>query len=136
MMKTSANTLRAVLLFCLVLMACHTLKGRAPHAGESNVITEAEIKAALAQRPLDNVWELISFLRPKFLSPRAQPSVNQGVVQVDPVVYLNNTRYGELAELQNIGAGQVVRIEYLKSSEATYRLGIGHEGGAILISTR
>ncbi len=135
MMKTS-KLIRLVPFFCLLLMTCHTVRNRPPHAGDFNIITEAEIKAALARRPMDNVLELVSYLRPKFLSPRAQPSVNQGLIQVEPVVYLNNTRYGDLDELQNIGAGQVVRIEYLKSSEATYRLGIGHEGGAILVSTR
>lgn len=135
-MKSAMKLLGFLLVTCVVLSACGSAKRQGPHAGESNIITETEIKEALEKRPILNALELITYLRPKYLAPRTQPSVNRGIIQVEPVVYINNSRFGQIAELQNIGAQQIVKIEYLKGTEATYRLGLGHEGGAILVSTR
>ncbi len=101
-----------------------------------NTITHEEIVKALAQRPIQNVFELIEFLRPRYLTPRIQNTVTQGAIRKEPVVYLNNARFGGIGELYNINILQVEEIHYLKSYEATQRFGIGHAGGAIIISTR
>ena len=57
-------------------------------------------------------------------------------MQSEPVVYMNNSRFGRIPELYNIDYRQIAEIKYLRSTEATQRFGMGHEGGAILISTR
>ncbi len=118
------------------MAGCSMTRNEVPVTAEYNTITYDEIVEAMSKRPMQNAYELIEFLRPKYLVPRIQTTVNQGAIRRDPVVYLNNVRYGTTDELYNISIGQIAEIHYLKSSEATHRFGIGHEGGAIIISTR
>lgn len=120
----------------LVSSACVSTRDGVQVSAEYNTITYEEIEQAMQRRPLQNAYELIEFLRPKYLVPRIQNTVNQGAIRKAPVVYVNNVRFGSVDELYNISIGQIVEIHYLKSNEATHRFGIGHEGGAIIISTR
>ncbi|MDQ7064512.1 MAG: hypothetical protein Q9P90_09700 [candidate division KSB1 bacterium] len=125
----------AILLTALA-MGCAGQVPEIPVKADYNTITFEEIQAALEKRPLQNAFELIEYLRPKYFMPRMQTTVNQGVMQREPIVYLNNVRFGKISELYNINILQIHEIVYLKSNEATQRFGIGHEGGAIIISTR
>jgi hypothetical protein len=120
----------------LLFTACAGQRVEVPVTADYNTITYEEIVEALKKRPMRSAYELIEYLRPKYLLPRMQTTVNQGVMRRQPVVYLNNVRFGTLNELTNINILQIHTIYYLKSTEATNRLGAGHEGGAILISTR
>ncbi len=120
----------------LLVAACAGQKPEVPVKAHYYMITHEEIQEALQKRPMQSAFELIEFLRPKYFIPRMQTTVNQGVIRKEPVVYLNNIRLGGLSELNNINILQIEEVRYLKSSEATSRFGTGHEGGAILISTR
>ncbi len=120
----------------LLFAACAGRRLEIPVTADYNTITQEEIIEALKKRPMRSAYELIEFLRPKYLLPRMQTTVNQGVIRREPIVYLNNIRLGTLDELNNIDILQIHEIRYLKSTDATTRLGAGHEGGAILISTR
>lgn len=122
--------------FALWLFGCSASTTVVRNSTSSSAISEKEIIHALHQRPLDSAYEVIQFLRPHYLMPRTLHTVTQGTIRVTPRVYLNNVLFGSINELHNIGAGQVATVEYLKSYEATSRLGIGHEGGAILIYTQ
>lgn len=104
-------------------------------SSEYNIITRAEIEKAMKQRPMQNVYEAIEFMRPRYLTPRVQNTVSQGALRSDPIVYVNGTRLGTIEELRNIDLAQVGEIQYLKSYEATQRYGMGHEGGAILVNS-
>ncbi len=124
------------LFLAMLAIACAGQAPEVPVKADYNTITFEEIQAALQKRPLQNAFELIEYLRPKYFMPRMQTTVNQGVMQREPIVYLNNVRFGKISELYNISILQIHEIVYLKSNEATQRFGIGHEGGAIIISTR
>ncbi|MCA9741317.1 MAG: hypothetical protein H6695_02975 [Deferribacteres bacterium] len=131
-------TVQAFGLICLAvgLAACGgTSKGAADSTTSYYVISKQEIEAAVEKKPMQNAYEIIEFLRPKYLSPRTQSSISRGVIQAEPVVYLNNARFGTINELYNISYEQITEIKYLKGREANHRFGFGHEGGAILIST-
>ncbi|MCZ6819785.1 MAG: hypothetical protein O7G31_09895 [Calditrichaeota bacterium] len=120
----------------LSLLSCTSSTRSDQNSGGYYVIRKAEILAAAKKRPIQNAYELIEFLRPRYLRSRPQPSVSRGVIQSEPVVYMNNSRFGRIPELYNIDYRQIAEIKYLRSTEATQRFGMGHEGGAILISTR
>ncbi|MFQ5651428.1 MAG: hypothetical protein ACE5IY_15945 [bacterium] len=125
-------------LLCLSasLCACASTKGGQEPSEGYNVISHEEIIAALEKRPMQNAFELIQFLRPHYLRPRSQHSVAKGVIQAEPIVYVNGVRFGRINELYNISYHQVGKVEYLKSWQATQRFGMGHEGGAILITAK
>lgn len=130
------------LLSCLVLsllavLSCAGLqKQREEEASDFYTITYEEVQAAAEKKPMISAYDVIEFLRPRYLTPRIQNSVTQGAIRKDPVVYINNVRVGGTNELRNIDIGIIVSIHYLKAPEATQRFGMGHEGGAIQISTR
>ncbi len=126
----------SLFLLALAVAGCAGQAPEVPVKADYNRITFDEIQLALEKRPLQNAYELIEYLRPKYFMPRMQTTVNQGVMMREPIVYLNNVRFGKISELYNINILQIHEIVYLKSNEATQRFGIGHEGGAILISTR
>lgn len=119
------------------LSACSASASRQDQEGGNyNVVDDEEIDLALEKRPLQNAHELIEYLRPRYLTPRAQQTVSQGVIRAEPIVYVNGVRLGMLDELYNISAVGISKISYLRGKEAAHRYGMGHEGGAILISTR
>ena len=121
----------------LPLLSCTSASTRPDqNPGGYYVISQAEILDAAEKRPIENAYELIEFLRPRYFRSRPQQSVSRGVIQSEPVVYMNNSRFGRIQELYNINYRQIAEIKYLRSTEATQRFGMGHEGGAILISTR
>lgn len=129
----------AVLLpfLAITMAACSgTSKGVADNSSDYYHITQVEITEAAKKKPIQNAYEVIEFLRPKYLAPRTQSSISRGVIQAEPIVYLNNVRFGTISELYNIYYEQITEIKYLKGREANHRFGFGHEGGAILISTR
>jgi hypothetical protein len=97
-----------------------------------NVITHDEIVAA--DRPGGTAWDLVSRMRPQFLSSRGVNSFRDGVSR-GPVVYLDGSRYGETESLKTISADQVMRVEFMSGPNATTRYGMDHAGGAILITT-
>ncbi len=121
----------------LPLLSCTSSSSRSDQNSSGyDVISEEEILEAVEKRPIQNAYELIEFLRPRYFRSRPQQSLSRGVLQSEPIVYLNNSRFGRIRELYNINYRQIAEIKYLRSSEATQRFGMGHEGGAILISTR
>ncbi len=118
------------------LFGCNGTTTGVRNHSPASALSKSEIHYALQQRPLDSAYEVIQFLRPHYLMPRTLHTVTQGTIRVTPKVYLNNSLFGDITELHNIGPKQIAAVEYLKSYEATTRLGIGHEGGAILVYTQ
>jgi hypothetical protein len=49
------------------------------------------------------------------------------------VVYMDDTRLGEVASLSTIPAGRVREIRYISASDATTRWGTGHSSGVIQV---
>ncbi len=126
--------LPVALVAALLISACGSSGGKSPR-GFSHVITAAEIEQSAANRPLRSAYDVIQYLRPNFLKMRGTTS-GAAAGATAPVVYLNNVRFGGPEVLHSIYTEQIIEIRYLSPSDATTRFGIGHPGGAILITTK
>ena len=115
-----------------VLLACaSTQTGQQQAARSSRIITADEIAGTRAKHAL----EAIQLLRPQWLNVRGVTSATD-LGAAAPVVYLNNTRYGDLESLPNIPAIGIQEIRFLNASDATTFFGINHMGGAFLIKMK
>ena len=52
-----------------------------------------------------------------------------------PVVYLDNTREGDVSTLRNISLDGVLEIRFFGATQAQMRWGMDHPAGAILVVT-
>lgn len=118
-------------LLALALAGC---AGRAP-AGAPPASRDAVLADELRGLELGNLYETLEKLRPEWLRSRGQRSPTNRESEL-PLVYLDNSRYGELQSLRNLRAGEVTEIHWLSGPVATYRFGTGHSGGVILVLTR
>ena len=112
------------------------LAGCGPHATHAasqnrNLITADEITRSNAS----NAMEAVERLRPSFLRTRGAQSM-QNSEPPTPIVYVDGMRYGTLQTLATIPALSIFSIEYMNAIDASQRFGMGHEGGAIVVSTR
>lgn len=114
----------------LTLGAC-AAKGRHVAPQDRNLITADEI----ARSNATNAYEAVERLRPAFLRTRGSQSI-QNQAPPTPMIYIDGMRYGPLQTLSSIPAIGIVSIQYLNAIEATQRYGFGHEGGAIMITTK
>jgi len=111
------------------LFGCATAGERGTRA-HPNQITVEEI----ASTNMSTALEVVQSLRPNWLRERGPVSIRnpQGS---EVIVYLDGARFGGMDSLRQIRVSSVASIEYLNSSEATFRFGTNHVGGAILVRT-
>lgn len=114
----------------LILAGCAPKRSNRP-ATNRNVITAVEIEKSGASSAL----EAVQRLRPHFLSTRGAQSIQDPNPPL-PIVYLDGARLGLPNSLAMISAASVATIEYLSSIDASARYGMGHQGGAILVTSR
>ena len=119
----------AVLVACIVTQACASTPGGGG-GSTGNVITQEMIGDASN----DNAYTIVERLRPRWLSPRTQASTGNAAPSF-PEVYLDGIRFGPIDALHRINGDQISRIEFLSGLDATTRFGLGHDGGAILVSS-
>lgn len=120
----------------IVAAALIGLAACAPHSTRAasqnrNLITADEIERSNAS----NAMEAIERLRPAFLRTRGAQSIRNAEPST-PIVYVDGMRYGTLQSLSTIAALSIFSIEYMNAIDASQRFGMGHGGGAIVISTR
>jgi hypothetical protein len=114
---------RRLLLFGLAGCAA----GRAAEDGplperQRNQITAEELDRV----QFTNAHDLVETLRPTWLVDRGGPLM----------VYVDEVRMGGRESLRQIPAANVAEVRYLTPIQASARFGRGHEGGAILVTTR
>jgi multidrug efflux pump subunit AcrA (membrane-fusion protein) len=111
-----------------------------------NLITADEI----ARVNVQNAFEAVQKLRPSMLRQRQIASANgQGGLAKDVppatgtsvsagqlVVYMDNTRLGDVEQLRQIPASSVAALRYYSASEAQTKWGSGHPGGAIEVISK
>jgi hypothetical protein len=117
---------------CLTAMlACSATNGTSGKKSHSrDLITQEEIQEDAAP----NAYELIRRLRPHWLRSRGAKSLKFAAESSHPVVYVNESHYGDIDSLSRIAIRNITAIKYLNSGEATTRFGLDHAGGAILIT--
>ena len=111
----------------LASCASQTASG-SPRAGP-NVITAAQL--AEAESDAQNLWQVVERLRPNWLVSRAATMRER----IDPVVYLDGTRFGDVESLREIPLTGVLAILRVSAQDATLLYGTGHAGGIIAVST-
>lgn len=126
------TTVIAVMLTLCVTACTAATHGSGPGL-QRNVITLAEIQAATV--PTTNLWDFIATSRPHFLRDRGAGSFSD-TSPVRAVVYLDGSLLGDIQVLKALGLSSVKLIQYMSGADATTRYGLGHSGGAILLSTR
>lgn len=101
-----------------------------PGARSTDVIYLDEIQGAKAQNALDAVRRL----RPRFLQSRGQTSLLARRDE-NPVVYLDNRRYGDIESLRMIPTEGIFEIRYLSPNQAQQRWGMNHSAGVIHVTS-
>lgn len=104
----------------------------APARGNSNLIVEAEVRAA----GVSNALEAVQRLRPAMLRQRGSQGFSDTQANAGIVVYVDGIQAGGVAALANVQALSVKEIRFISAADATTRFGTGHPMGAILVVTR
>ena len=126
-----AHSSRKVLLLsfavALGLTGCASSGGGGGGARPEGASSTRIVRAELASFPQVNLQEAVRRLRAGWLRPRVNiPS---------PMLYVDGARRGPAStELLNIRSAEVEQLEFMSSSDATTRYGVGHVGGAILVT--
>lgn len=123
--------------FGMALIACGGGGGGAaqpstvsrPIRGPADLISEAEIKASGFQTAL----EVVQNLRPAMMRPRGT-SPEVGTVAI--VLFVDDTRMGDVSTMSSIPADRVKEIRYINSRDATTRWGTGFASGVIQVTTK
>jgi hypothetical protein len=123
---------RALALGALALsLACASASSstRRPSGSRSDLIGAEELSKA--QWP--NAWELVSNLRPQWLTQRGTDSFNNpSVIQV----IVDDVRLGPVTSLRNLPTSGITSLQWVDALSATARWGLDFGSGAIYISTR
>jgi hypothetical protein len=119
-----------LLSFCLLLAACSGSAARAPAVGDPTAITEAEVRSSTA----GNAYELVETLRPRWLRPGPDRSLNLETVIL---VYQDNTRLGGTEALRTLALPLVRSLRVLDAAQAGTLPGLGsqHVDRVIVVST-
>lgn len=111
--------------------ACtHTRAAVAP-GGDPMTITEEQIVPLHAT----NAYDIVAATHANFLHSRGRESQDPRVPAIPVRVYIDDTFYGGVNSLREIGIGQIKEIRLYQSYEAQYKFGTGNAGGVIQVIT-
>lgn len=136
-LPTLAVSLAVVIAGC----AAGTVGGGGGGSG-SNVITAAQIEE-ISDTAVD-VFSVVTRLRSLWLRPRGTGSIGGGGGQpLALIVYMDGARYGYVDLpgrsgnniLRSIESTDITEIRYLDAASATIRYGLGHDQGALLLTS-
>jgi hypothetical protein len=113
----------------LPLVSCAGRASSGPARPGPNLITAEQLEAA--EGDAQNLLQVIERLRPNWLVSRAATMRER----IDPVVYLDGTRFGDIESLREIPLTGVLAILRVSPQDATLLYGTGHAGGIIAVST-
>ena len=125
----------------VVISGCAAGTGGGGGSG-SNVITAAQIEE-ISDTAVD-VYSVVTRLRSLWLRPRGTGSIGGGGGQpLALIVYMDGARFGYVDlpgrsgnnVLRSIESTDIREIRYLDASSATIRYGLGHDQGALLLTS-
>jgi hypothetical protein len=150
-MKVSSVGMASLIALVALLSACAGAGAGANSSprGDSNVITREQLDRLGGQ----NLYDVIQGARPAWFRTRGTQSFRENATgsgggrpaeasaQVVPgtgtiVVYLDNTRIGDIDSLRQITPQNVESIHFVDAATATNRWGGGHMHGAIQVIPR
>ena len=111
----------------------------------SNLIVQEELQGAQAT----NAYELVQALRPQWLREKSYETIRtqqverpngRGRIEVattsaepEIIVYINDTKFGNVDALRDIPATGLGSVEFVSPAKATMRWGAGHTKGVIVV---
>lgn len=114
------------------MLACvHAQTSVAP-GGDPTVITRDQIVPLHAT----NAYDIVAATHANFLHSRGRESTDANVPAIPVHVYVDDTFYGGVTALREIGIEQIEEIRLYQSYEAQYKFGSGHMGGVIQVITK
>lgn len=84
--------------------------------------------------PSTSLYQAVQRLRPRWL--RAQRGVSGSGQRFQPVLYVDDTRYGPVTELRRLRVSDAEELRFISATDATTRYGTGVAGGVISVRTR
>ena len=85
------------------------------------------VRAELADLTELDAMQAVNRLRPRWLQSRGG----------DPVqLYVDGTRRTSSSDLQSLRPSDIEQMQFMSASDATTRVGTGHAGGAIMVTSR
>lgn len=127
-----AQPCKAAVLVVLLSACASGGGGGGGTGGSSDLITNEQILAQGTQS--EDAYTLIQRLHPNWL--RARSSAGFSGDRLNPVVYLNGSRYGEIDRLRDFRIGDLESIQHISGQNATTRFGTDTGGGVIMLRTR
>jgi hypothetical protein len=119
--------------FLLVASGCasgtNASTSREPR-GRRDLITEAEIQRAAAS----NAYDLVSGLRPHWLTTRGPDSILGPSSEIQ--VVLDGVKIGPVRDLRSLSPVGMVLLQFVDGPTASGRWGLGFGMGAIVITTQ
>lgn len=134
--RTSYRILHRIsLLTCfgaLAVSGCtHAHTAAAPSGGAITVTQEQ-----ILQLHASNAYEIVAATHGNFLHGRGRESQSPDVPAIPAHVYVDDTYYGDVSSLRQIGVQDIQEIRLYQSYEAQYKFGSGHPGGVIQVITK
>lgn len=121
----------AFLVIAAFSTACASSSASRSPSRSMRVLSAEEMAGSSAK----TAFEAVQLLRPQWLTARGVASPHN-LGAVEPVVYVDNMKYGGLRSLESIYVTEIKEIRYLSASQATTRFGTGHVGGALLVTRK
>jgi hypothetical protein len=81
-------------------------------------------------------YDVISRLRPSFLTGRGEVTVMGTAESKFPSVYLDGVLYGDINSLRNLDGSHIAEVRMYQAWEAQTKFGTGNNSGVIAITTR
>lgn len=124
----------STLIVALLLSACATGSDPGSRSGTSGRTSNLIPREELESMGNLSAFEAIRILRPRWLQPRGNISLESPPLL--PTVIVDRARFGELEALRSITAQDVESIRFIPARDATTRYGTGYGGGVIEVTTR
>jgi hypothetical protein len=112
----------------LVSGACGASRTTARSHVDQSVLTQEQLE----ERHFENLLEAVQTLRANWLNDRGPDSF---VAPSHIWVYVDNTRFGGVQTLAQLGTRNISLVRKLNGVDATARWGIGHSAGVIAVMT-
>ncbi len=91
-------------------------------------------RAEIARGSYRDALDAVTQLRPSWVRPQSSPSFTDPSAGM-PRLYVDGSPWRDVGALQDLQADHVAEVRFLRPSEASVRFGLGHQGGAILVTT-
>ncbi len=130
--KVGRFTARFLLVWLFVgITACGSVSRFPGGRSSSRTINRAQIRSI----PERSAYDLILFLRPRWLNARIKATIADPN-PIYPHVYLDDFTWGPIGSLHDIPSQAIEQIDFLSALDATTRYGGGYMGGIIRVYTR